>query len=164
MAYSQTKITVSANGKSMTATLVENSATKELLKLLPVTIEMSPYGGFEVVGFLPQSLPTSNSQITTEAGDLMLYQGNQLVIFYGNNSWSYTRLGKIDNATASSVKDLLGEGNVSVTLSLENAGINEIMIDDLQITEVFDLKGTKTDIGNIKPGVYIVNGKKTMIR
>lgn len=164
MVYSKTKITLSVNGKSLTATLVDNSATEELLKLLPLTIEMSPYGGFEVVGSLPQSLPTSNSQITTEPGDLMLYQGNQLVIFYGSNSWSYTRLGKIDNATSSIVKDLLGEGNISVTLSLENAEINEIMSNDLKTTEVFDLKGIRTDLDKIRPGLYIVNGKKTKIK
>lgn len=116
MTYSQNRITLSANGKSVTATLVANKATEELLKILPVTIEMYPYGGFEVVGALPKSLPTSNTKITTVAGDIMLYQGNQLVIFYGSNSWSYTRIGKIDEATVSKIKDFLGEGNCTVTL------------------------------------------------
>ncbi len=69
---------------------------------------MSDYGGFEKVGTLPLSFTTSNSQISTAPGDIMLYQGNQMVIFYGTNSWSYTRLGKIDNATAESVSQFLG--------------------------------------------------------
>lgn len=164
MANSQTKIILSSNGKTRTATLADNKATEELLKILPVTIEMSPYGGFEVVGALPQSLPTSNSQINTEPGDIMLYQGNQLVIFYGNNSWSYTRIGKIDDATSSNVKEFLGNGNISVTLSRENAGIKEIKKDDIKNQEVFELTGRKVNVRDIKKGVYIVNGEKTLIK
>lgn len=165
MGFSQTKITLSANGKTMTATLAENNATEELLKILPVTIEMTPYGGFEVVGPLPQSLPTSNSQITTVPGDIMLYQGNQLVIFYGNNSWSYTRIGKIDGATAYNVKEFLGNGDVTVTLSRENASIPELKVEDLQGTEIYDLNGIKTDPSKIStPGVYLLNGKKFLLK
>lgn len=164
MGFSQIKITLSANGKTMTATLVNNNATEELLKILPVAIEMSPYGGFEVVGALPQSLPTSNSQITTEPGDIMLYQGNQLVIFYGNNSWSYTRIGKIDGATAENIKEFLGKGNVKVTLSLDNSSIREIQKDEIISKEVFELNGRKVNPENIKKGLYIVNGEKTFIK
>lgn len=78
MSSAQTKINLTVGDKTMTATLVENSATRELVSMLsqgPVVIEMDDYGGFEKVGSLPQSLPTSNSQITTQPGDIMLYQG-----------------------------------------------------------------------------------------
>ena len=77
---------------------------------------MSDYAGFEKVGALGTSLPTNNSQTTTQAGDIVLYQGNQIVLFYGSNSWSYTRLGKIDDLTGWS--EVLGSGDVSVTFSL----------------------------------------------
>ena len=136
MASSQTKILLKVDGNTMTATLTDNEATRELTRLLEqgdMTIRMSDYGGFEKVGALPQSLPTSNTQITTEPGDIMLYQGNQMVIFYGSNSWSYTRLGKIDGATANNLRQFLGNGNITLTLSLEasarienvNAGANK---------------------------------------
>ena len=82
-----------------------------------ITIQMRDYGGFEKVGPLGQSLPTSNSQTTTQSGDIVLYQGNQVVIFYGSNTWSYTRLGRIDNL--SGWEEALGRGDVSVTFSLQ---------------------------------------------
>lgn len=109
--------------KTLTATLVDNSATKALKESLAknsITINMSDYGGFEKVGSLGVSFPTSNENITTESGDLILYQGNQLVIFYGSNSWSYTRLGKINDVTQSELKDIFGSGNVTITLSINN--------------------------------------------
>jgi hypothetical protein len=107
--------------RTLTATLVDNSATEALKELLAagnITIDMSDYGGFEKVGSIGSNLPTSNVQITSEPGDLILYQGNQLVIFYEPNSWSYTRLGKINNVTQNELKTILGNGNVTVTLSL----------------------------------------------
>ena len=82
---------------------------------------MSDYGGWEKVGSFGFSLPTSNEQITAQPCEFVLYQGNQLVIFYGSNSWSYTRLGKIDNITQSELIAILGTGNVTVTLSLEKS-------------------------------------------
>ena len=104
--------------KTFSATFADNSgaqALKELLAGGDITIEMSDYGGFEKVGSLGQSLPASNSQTTTQAGDIVLYQGNQIVMFYGSNSWSYTRLGKVDDLTG--WEEALGKGTVSVTLS-----------------------------------------------
>jgi hypothetical protein len=111
--------------RTLTATLVDNSATRALKELLaenPLTINMSDYGGFEKVGSLGSSLPTSNQSITTEAGDLILYQGNQFVIFYAPNTWSYTRLGKINDVTQTELRNILGTGNVTVTLSVNNFG------------------------------------------
>ena len=104
-----------------TATLAENSsaeALKELLKSGPLTIQMSDYGSMEKVGPIGQSLPTNNQQITTSAGDIILYQGSSLVIYYDRNSWNLTRLGKVDGVTQEQMKAVLGTGSVTVTLSL----------------------------------------------
>lgn len=104
----------------LNATLEDNSATaalKEKLKTAPITIDMSDYGGWEKVGSFGFSLPTSNEQITAQPCDFVLYQGNQLVIFYGSNSWEYTKLGKIDGVTQTELQTVLGEGNVTVTLT-----------------------------------------------
>ena len=168
MASSQTKVLLKVGGNTMTATLADNEATRELTKLLgqgDITIRMSDYGGFEKVGALPQSLPTSNTQITTEPGDIMLYQGNQMVIFYGSNSWSYTRLGKIDGATASNLRQFLGNGDITLTLSLESsAGIEDVTADDTKEGIVYDLNGRRITKKPLAPGIYIVNGKKTIVR
>ena len=168
MASSQTKVLLRVGGNTMTATLTDNEATRELTKLLEqgdITIRMSDYGGFEKVGALPQSLPTSNTQITTEPGAIMLYQGNQMVIFYGSNSWSYTRLGKIDEATASNIKQFLGNSDVTLTLSLESStGINDVTADGDKEEIVYDLNGRQITKKPLAPGIYIINGKKRIIR
>ena len=112
---------VQVGGSTFTATLEENTAVDALVEMMeqePVTIQMSDYSGFEKVGPLGTSLPTSNQQTTTQAGDIVLYQGNQIVMFYGSNSWSYTRLGHIDDLTG--WEEALGGGDVTVTFSLEN--------------------------------------------
>ncbi len=105
----------------LTATLEQNSSAEALLELLsdgPVTIDMSDYANMEKVGTLPESLPRNDESIHTDACDLILYQGNSFVIYYDTNSWSLTRLGKIDNITKSELKDILGTGDVTVVLSL----------------------------------------------
>jgi len=110
---------VEVGDHTFTATLEDNEAVrtlKEMMAEAPIVIEMSDYSGFEKVGPLGTSLPTSNSQTTTHAGDIVLYNGNQIVIFYGSNSWSYTRLGHIDDLTG--WEDALGSGDVTVTFSL----------------------------------------------
>ena len=112
------KLNVEVNGTTFTATLENNAAVEafmEMMREAPVVIEMRDYSGFEKVGSLGASLPTSNSQTTTQAGDIVLYNGNQIVIFYGSNSWSYTRLGKIDDLTG--WEEALGSGDVTVTFS-----------------------------------------------
>ena len=168
MASSQTKIVLKVGGNTMTATLTDNEATRELTKLLEhgdLTIRMSDYGGFEKVGALPQSLPTSNTQIATVPGDIMLYQGNQMVIFYGSNSWSYTRLGKIDEATASTLRQFLGNGDITLTLSLESStGIDIASADANKEEIVYDLNGRRIIKKPLAPGTYIINGKKRIIR
>ena len=168
MASSQTKVQLKVGGNYMTATLTDNDATRELTKLLEqgdITIRMSDYGGFEKVGALPQSFPTSNTRITTEPGDIMLYQGNNMVIFYGSNSWSYTRLGKIDGATASNLRQFLGNGDITVTLSLDpDSGADEISADENKREIIYDVNGRRITEKPLTPGVYIINGKKTIVK
>ena len=118
---SEIKITVS--GKSLPVKIEDNAATKALVAALrdsSITYEAEDYGGFEKVGALGRSLPTSNAQITTQPGDVILYSGNQIVLFYGSNSWSYTRIGKMEYGTLDELKAFLkaGQGKISVTLSL----------------------------------------------
>lgn len=115
------QMNVNVNGSDFTATLEQNTAVDSLVEMLrdgPLTLELSDYAGFEKVGPLGTSLPTSNQQTTTQAGDIVLYQGNQIVMFYGSNSWSYTRLGHIDDLTG--WEEALGSGDVTVTFSLED--------------------------------------------
>jgi formylglycine-generating enzyme required for sulfatase activity len=102
----------------------------ELLSVKPLTIQMQDYGGFEKVGSLGRTLPRNDEQINTTAGDLILYQGNRFVIYYSTNSWNFTRLGRIDKATAGELKAALGDGDVSVTLSVANA-VSSKMPEDL---------------------------------
>ncbi len=94
-------------------------ALKALCKDSPLTIQMSGYGGFEQVGRIGRSLPRADVQTTTEAGDVVLYSGNQLVIFYGSNAWAYTRLGHVTDKTAQEMAELLGNGDVTVTIELK---------------------------------------------
>ncbi len=163
----QTKITLSTGSETMTATLSDTEAARELAALLyksPLTIEMSDYGGFEKVGALPQSLTTSNRHITTSPGDIMLYQGNNMVIFYGTNSWSYTPLGKIDSAMIANLRQFLGNNRISLTISLTDSSIiDNIMGDEPQKDVVYDLNGNLIVSRPLASGIYIINGKKTFI-
>lgn len=115
------KMNVEVNGTVFTAVLENNGAADalaEMMKDQPVTIQMRDYAGFEKVGPLGQNFPASDSRTTTQAGDIVLYQGNQIVIFYGSNTWSYTRLGKIEDL--SGWEEALGRGDAAVTFSLES--------------------------------------------
>lgn len=93
-------------------------ALAELLREQPMSIQMSMYGGFEQVGSFGTSLPRDDKQTTTQAGDIVLYSGNQMVVFYGSNSWAYTRLGRITDKSAEELEKLLGNGDVTITLEL----------------------------------------------
>ena len=95
------------------------TALQELLADGAITVQMSMYGGFEQVGSLGTSLPRSDVQITTGAGDIVLYSGSNIVIFYGSNSWAYTRLGKAQGMSAQELSALLGSGDVILTLSMK---------------------------------------------
>lgn len=114
------KMNLQIGNNSFTATLESNAAADALADMMckvPVVVQMSDYSGFEKVGSLGVNLPASNRQTTTQSGDIVLYNGNQIVIFYGSNSWSYTRLGKIDDL--SGWEDALGSGDITVTFSLQ---------------------------------------------
>lgn len=93
-------------------------ALKNLAASKPLTVALSMYGGFEQVGPLGAALPRNDKQITTSAGDIVLYSGNQIVLFYGSNTWSYTRLGKITGLTQAELTALLGSRDTTITLSL----------------------------------------------
>ena len=115
-------MTLQIGDETVTVEWEENdsvNALTELVKDEPLTVQMSMYGGFEQVGSLGTSLPRDDVQTTTQAGDIVLYSGNQIVVFYGSNSWAYTRLGKITDKTAEELAELLGNGNVTLTLSAQ---------------------------------------------
>ena len=162
-----TEINITIDGKTMPLQLVDNAATQKLVTLLqdaPITYDADDYGGFEKVGALGHSLPTSNSQLTTEAGDVILYNGNQIVLFYGSNSWSYTRLGHINYSSLNELKAFLkaGEGRISVTLSVPaSAGIKPTASAVQQTGRSYALNGAELHQEPSK-GIYIKNGKKTI--
>ena len=109
------------DGQELTVIWEDNESVDALLTLASdssVTVEMSMYGGFEQVGPLGTSLPRNDAQTRTQAGDIVLYSGNQIVVFYGSNSWAYTRLGHITDKTAAELAELLGNGNVTLTISV----------------------------------------------
>ena len=113
------KMNVQIGNQIFTATLEDNQAVEELVEMMKaggVVLTLDDYGGFEKVGSLGKNLTTSNSQTTTAAGDIVLYNGSNIVMFYGSNSWSYTRLGKIDDLT--DWENALGSGSVTVILTL----------------------------------------------
>ena len=96
-----------------------NASVNALKDLCPITIQMSRYGGFEQVGPIGQNIVREDEQTVTDSGDIVLYSGNQIVIFYGSNSWAYTRLGKITDKNAQQLKELLGNGDVTITITAE---------------------------------------------
>lgn len=102
--------------------LDENSSAQAFLQMVEnqnITIKMDDYGGFEKVGELPQSLPTNDQPITTEFGDVILYQGSSITIYYDTNSWDFTRIGTIQNIKQERLKQILGTGNITVVFSAE---------------------------------------------
>lgn len=116
----ESKLKITVGGEELLATFEDNPSAEEFRDLLaqgPVTVEMDDYGGFEKVGPLGTTLTRSDEQITTQPGDVILYQGNQITIYYGTNTWSFTRLARIDDPT--DLREKLGDGTVSVTFSLE---------------------------------------------
>ena len=111
-------IQLSIDGTQVPVTWEENASVDELKTLLPLTVKMSMYGGFEQVGPVGRSIVSNDEQITTEAGDIVLYAGDRIVFFYGSNSWAYTKLGHIDQAQEEMEK-LLGQEDVEIQLGWE---------------------------------------------
>jgi hypothetical protein len=157
------KMYITIDGRTQAVTLADNSATRELVAKLqeaPVTVTLSSSGGFEIWGGLGFSLPTSNEQINTQPGDVMLYNGSNICIFYGTNSWSYTRLGRIDGLSASELTAFLkaGESNISVTLSLGNTTDINSRRTDKHSSRAYTLQGSLAQAG--RKDIIIQNGKK----
>jgi len=157
------KMYITIGGKTESVTLADNSATQALVKKLQqasVTVTLNSSGDFEIWGALGFPLPTSNEQINAQPGDVILYSGSNICIFYGTNSWSYTRLGKIDNLSASELRTFLkaGESNIGVTLSLNNpTSINKVKTDKSS-SRTYTLQGTVAQTG--QKGIVIQSGKK----
>ena len=145
--HEASKMYITIDGVSQSVTLEDNTATEALVSKLqdgPVTVTLNSSGGFEIWGPLGFSLPTSNQQITAQPGDVILYNGSNICLFYGSNSWSYTRLGHIDDLSESELRTFLkaGESNIIVTLSLsiettgkvgDVNGDNEVNISDVTV-------------------------------
>ena len=157
------KMYITIDGRTESATLIDNSATQALvgkLQKTPITVTLSSSGGFEIWGTLGFSLPTSNEHIKAQPGDVILYSGSNICIFYGTNSWSYTRLGHIDGLSESELRTFLhaGETDISVTLSLSQpTGINDVRANK-NLSRAYTLQGTLAQ-ENTK-GIIIKNGKK----
>ncbi len=116
------KLKIHVNDTAFTATLEENSSAKAFAEFLAqgdLTLDMHDYGSFEKVADLPRSFPRNDKQIDTDAGDIILYQGNSITIYYDKNSWNFTRLARIDNVNKKRLQQILGKGNVKATFSVE---------------------------------------------
>ena len=157
------KLYLTIGGVTKTATMVSNSSTEALVAQLQqgdITYEAHDYGDFEKVGDMGHSFPQNNEQITTQPGDLILYQGSSLCIYYDTNSWNFTRIGRLDNMTQADIKTWVNAGgdNVSVTLSVsELTGISKVNADE-STSKAYTLQGTLTQAGTT--GIIIQNGKK----
>ena len=162
------KIYINIDGQTQSATLVDNDATRELVAALqsaPITVTLND-NNFEIWGSLGKSLTTKNEQMTALPGDIVLYNGSNICIFYESNSWSYTRLGHIDGLSESELRTFLkaGENNISVTLSLAKpTGIRGLSSapspnDD---ENYYTLNGQK--VSNPSKGLFIKNGKKIVL-
>ncbi len=161
------KIYITIGGQTQSVTLVDNDATRELVAALqdaPITVTLND-NNFEIWGSLGQSLTTKNEQMTAQPGDVVLYSGQYICIFYGSNPYSYTRLGHIDGLSESELRTFLkaGQNNISVTLSLaETTGINTVKSDKLKDKKCYTLQGTLAQAGH--KGIIIQNGKVAIKR
>ena len=161
------KIYITIDGQTQSATLVDNDATRELVAALqdaPITVTLND-NNFEIWGSLGKSLTTKNEQMTAQPGDIVLYNGSNICIFYESNSWSYTRLGHIDGLSENELRTFLkaGESNISVTLSLTSGttAIKSVNGNRMEDRAYYSLNGVKVD--NPSKGLYIKNGKKVIL-
>ena len=113
---------IEVNNRELIVKIEDNSSSKALLEKLKdgnITINTSDYSNFEKVGELGFNLPTNDKQITTKPGDVILYQGNNICLYYNTNSWNFTKLGEVTNVNSNELKNILGDGNVILTLKLK---------------------------------------------
>ena len=154
---------LNVNNSTMKVKLSDNAATKALVERLKegtITYNAYDYGGFEKVGALGFSLPSNDTYITTEPGDIMLYTSNQLCIFFDSNSWEYTPIGKIEGMTKQQLKDAFGTGEVSITLSLDTStSVASISANQTKSNSIYALNGQKLAEVPAK-GMYIEDGVK----
>lgn len=114
----QMKMNVQIGEYNFAATLEDNEAVSELIEMMrqgPVTVEMDDYSGFEKVGALGARLSASDVRTTTQPGDIVLYNSSNIVMFYGSNTWAYTRIGRIDDLT--DWEAALGGGSVTAVFT-----------------------------------------------
>ena len=159
------KMYITIGEETHTVTMEDNVGTRALVAALQtenIVYIAHDYGNFEKVGYIGQSFPTDNHQITTSAGDLVLYGGDNICIFYGSNSWSYTRIGKLDGLSADEVRRFVkaGEGEVNITLSLQPiyTGIQELSPNENDEGTAYTITGQIAPKGY--KGIVIKNGKK----
>ena len=161
------KMYITIGDQTQSITLADNDATRTLIEKLPVTVTLNSSGDFEIWGPLGFSLPTSNQQITAQPGDVVLYNGSNICLFYGSNSWSYTPLGKIEGLSESQLRTFLkaGESNISVTLSLSSGttAIGSLTSNSSPKGEgnIYSLDGRQ--VSNPSKGIYNKNGKKVIL-
>ncbi len=156
------KITVTVGGKTFTATLADNETATAFKSLLPMTLPMSELNGNEKYNYLNGSLPTNASNPgTIQTGDIMLYGSNCVVLFYETyrTSYSYTRIGRIDNP--SGLAEALGTDDVTVTFGLQTTGIANAAMAKANTQDWYSLQGLKVD--SPQKGIYIHNGRKVII-
>ena len=161
------QIYITIGGQTQSVTLVDNDATHELVAALqnaPITVTLND-NNFEIWGPLGRSLTTNNEQMTAQPGDIVLYNGSNICIFYSSNSWSYTRLGKIDNLSESELRTFLkaGQNNIKVTLSLTSGttAIKAVNGNRSEEGAYYTLNGVKVE--NPSKGIYIKNGRKIVL-
>ena len=162
------KMYITIGGQTQSVTLVNNTATQELVAALqnaPITVTLND-NNFEIWGSLGKSLTTKNEQMTAQPGDIVLYNGSNICIFYESNSWSYTRLGHIDGLSENELRTFLkaGESNISVTLSLAlSTSIRSLSPAPSIVSEgsIYSLNGQK--VTHPSKGIYIKNGKKVIL-
>ena len=161
------KMYITIGGQTQLVTLVDNDATRELVAALqsaPITVTLND-NNFEIWGSLGRSLTTKNEQMTAQPGVIVLYNGSIICIFDDSNSWSYSRLGKIDGLSGSQLRTFLkaGQNNISVTLSLTSGttAIKSVNGNRMEDGAYYTLNGVKVE--NPSKGIYIKNGKKVIL-
>ena len=114
----ETEMKLYFNDTEIPVTWENNETVEALMEALEdgeIVVDMSMYGGWEQVGSLGKSYPRNDTQMTTKNGDIVLYSGNQIVVFYDENSWAYTKLGEMD-LSEDDVTELLSNGDITLTL------------------------------------------------
>lgn len=115
------QVQVTVNDKKMTATMLNNTSAQAFRKILkrgPKTVKMRDYESMEKVGPLWKGLPSNNKQITAQPGDIILFMGSSIVVYYNPNSWNFTKMGHINDVSQEELKQILGDKNVTMKFEL----------------------------------------------